>query len=309
MKIPYFSYKTSAIFLDDNVLFLESVEDLFGKFFPMITMSNINDLYALINKPVDDIQSVIRHAESDHVQGCSIAIDLSILYKHIFQHAQTSPVSVVFLDYSMPQGNGIDVSRLIKNKEIKRVLLTGEANMRQGVEALNEHFIDAYIHKSLFDLEASIPKLFETLSKSYVSSQNQYIEDFFLTNHDISKVYNDPVLINKYYKICEQNGFIAHCIYDPQGSQIFRFDTHDVLLNVYSQKEFTETFQTIIDRDDKKYIDILRENPSYILDYKRVGDLTFPHINNFESYMTKEFVKLENADFYMTVSKLDHHIV
>ena len=71
--------------------------------------------------------------------------------------------SVIVVDYSMPDINGVDFCKRLKSPDICKILLTGQAEEKVAIQAFNEGIIDVYIRKQqpnvLRDLQSAISRL------------------------------------------------------------------------------------------------------------------------------------------------------
>ena len=56
--------------------------------------------------------------------------------------------SVLVVDYSMPQMNGVDLCEALRHLPCKKILFTGAADEKVAVDAFNRGLIDRYIKKS-----------------------------------------------------------------------------------------------------------------------------------------------------------------
>ncbi len=78
-------------------------------------------------------------------------------------------ISVAIVDYAMPEINGIEVCRRIAdiNPFVKKIMLTGEADLATAVAALNQEEIDYFIPKSTPDLMNEINRVLSDVEDRY----------------------------------------------------------------------------------------------------------------------------------------------
>tara|TARA_Y100000780_G_C13684503_1_gene417255 strand:- start:19 stop:948 length:930 start_codon:yes stop_codon:yes gene_type:complete len=308
MTIPYFNIKTTrAIFLDDQKLFLDSLEMLLGDDIKMKTTID-QDVFLSEVDHILDLKSVLfKPLEVDNDCEKAIAVDLTDLCSRVFAFAETKPFSVAFIDYHMPRANGLEVCAHIKNSALKKVLFTGELDANGGIEALNAGIVQGYIKKSQDNLEDTVDSLFNKLNADYLKDINACMGDVFAQDQDILSVYDDPVFKSVYSDLYNQNDVVSACIYDQYGSQIIRFETYDLLLNVYPVREIKEVILPIIDGEAAQdYADKIEGG--YILDYKKFGSLDIPPIMEWNHYMTNKIKVLENGTHIVTISTLSDHL-
>jgi CheY-like chemotaxis protein len=97
----------------------------------------------------------------------------------------------------MPEMNGLEFLKALKNPFIKKVLLTGQADMELAVKAFNLQLIDQFIDKH-------DPRLKAKLNATIMSFQEQYFRSSF-------KLITDPILTNN------QDGFLL----SPEFQEFF----------------------------------------------------------------------------------------
>ena len=111
------------------------------------------------------------------------------------------------VDFSMPQLNGLDLCSQITNPNTKKVLLTGVANEKQAIHALNSDLIDFYIGKSEEDLLNRLGSIVATLNNRYfmdlmpLSNQDAQIQIPFLFDSDFA---------DEFEQICEDLGTVEY---------------------------------------------------------------------------------------------------
>lgn len=107
-----------------------------------------------------------------------LEVDTDALYREMYSIDRFSRVSVVLVDYAMPQMNGLDFCKSISDPHIKKVLFTGVATEAVAVDAFNSGLIDQYIRKH----EHAV---YDKLNKTIRQFQQDYIHDLFVTASDV----------------------------------------------------------------------------------------------------------------------------
>lgn len=125
--------------------------------------------------------------------------------------------AVLVVDFSMPNLNGLDLCAQISHPNSKKVLLTGVANEKQAIHALNADLIDFYIGKNEEDLVNRLDSIVSTLNRRY------FMDVFPLSNHDIQRqvpfIFNtefadyfeqlcEDLNIVEYYYVTNPGGFL-----------------------------------------------------------------------------------------------------
>lgn len=128
----YCYFPTTAVMVDDNEQFLAALR------LKMVGCEPTK-LYASPIQALDFVRNAY--------QPFRTYSDLSELHKLVFDPKRSETISVVVVDYAMPEMNGVEFCRKIADLPVKKILLTGEADHKIAVEAFNEGIIDKFIRK------------------------------------------------------------------------------------------------------------------------------------------------------------------
>lgn len=129
-------------------------------------------------------------------------------------------VSVVFVDYHMPEMTGIDFLEKIQHLPIKKVLLTGENDYRIAVDAFNSGLVDAYIRKDDPDFLEKINEVITTLEWKYFSDFSRLVSGTPEFNY-----LNNPSVVALFKELMQKEGFAGYCMTHVQGDFVMR-DLH-----------------------------------------------------------------------------------
>ena len=96
----------------------------------------------------------MNNTDHDSEENLSINFDINGLHQTVYNHNRFSEISTLVVDYSMPSMNGIELCQQIKkiNKEIRIIMLTGEADQTLAVNAFNAGLINKFIVKNNADI-------------------------------------------------------------------------------------------------------------------------------------------------------------
>ena len=93
--------------------------------------------YGLIDENLNIEDSTTHH---------SINVSIEKL-KKMLNDSCHQDISVLFIDYHMPEITGIDFLREIRHLPIKKALITGEQDYKVAIDAFNSGLVDAYVRK------------------------------------------------------------------------------------------------------------------------------------------------------------------
>lgn len=238
--ISYYFHPTQVILLDDDDIFLALLAD---------NLSITNFTYKLLNDPLDALTYIRTHTtytpwinkyikKLDPISFGStiLQMNFSETYQEIFNIERFNTTSIVVADYNMPRMNGIELFRQIKNQNIKKILLTGEADESVAVDAFNEGIIDGYIQKHSFNLQKVLINQLNTLGTKFFLEKTKYFLD------PIGEINNYPSAIfsgefNDYFnKIIQKNKIVEYYLFEKVGSFLM-LDKNGKTYTLYTQNE------------------------------------------------------------------------
>lgn len=247
-ELSLFYHPTLAVYIDDNKEFIQSV-----------TMKSEPGSFALFDDPHEGLVYVEAQNKliENFAKGLPMSPDINtpqqlvLPQNHICKKLNTlnrfAEPSVVVVDFSMPNLNGLDLCSQITNPNTKKILLTGVANEKQAIHALNSDLIDFYIGKNEDDLPNRLKAIIATLNKRYfmelmpLSKQAAYSQIPYLFDTEFADYFEqlcEDLDVVEYYYVTNPGGFLL----------IDRFGAMSRLL-VYTNDEFSNT---LVDLQEKK---------------------------------------------------------
>lgn len=173
--LPIMYYPTTTIFLDDNNDFLESLKVLEFSDKNIFT-TNANIAMDHINKEKSKML-IIPKITNAETQDEYIQHHLQNVKKRIFMPNKESEISVLVIDYDMPQIDGISFCKNLNkvNSNIYKILLTGADKDDVISEALESGCIDFFLPKSNTN---TLNKLKETIKNGKEKYFNNVCKEF-----------------------------------------------------------------------------------------------------------------------------------
>lgn len=255
--LPLFNYPVSVAWLDDDAVFLKTASDIIGKeieiqtfLSPIIFQNYIKNYIPYI----ETVKFVFGRTENEEYETSNhLPIDINInSFLQLPNHVERkNEISVLIVDYFMPELTGIELCRILKNKPFKKILLTGEADTTQAVNAFNEGIIDCFIRKNSMTLLSDIRKHIEILTNEYFIDRTRSLLSHFEIEQKIAL--SDPVFINFFRKWCQQNDIREHYIFDKQGSmQIINSNGEKSFFVIHSDRTLDQFCKSYNDIDNVK---------------------------------------------------------
>ena len=133
-----FYFPTTVVFVDDSASFLGNLslqldESLAYRLFesPLEALECIN---AANGRPSLAQTYFSSYRDVESLSGANRVIDVNVdkIHRQVYKEDRFKEISVVVVDYAMPEMDGLEFCRNIKNSAIKKILLTGRADRKAG---------------------------------------------------------------------------------------------------------------------------------------------------------------------------------
>lgn len=226
-SIPTCYFPSTTLFLDDNRDFLLNFVLQLDESVAYRIFSDPNAALALISQRASYL-NIFSQTEKGILP----------IHEEIYNPNRFAEISVIVVDYAMPGINGLDFCRQIENPNIKKILLTGQADEKLATAAFNEGLIHRYIKKN--ELHAA-----ELITKSIAELQLQYFQG--LSKQVESKLaiaepacLQDKAFIQFFRQICEDNHIVEYYLLDDSGSFLLLDQdahTHFLILKTEDNKK------------------------------------------------------------------------
>jgi FixJ family two-component response regulator len=218
--LPYY-HPSTVIFVDDNERFLDSFTLLLSERLSVRCFSSTSAALSLINNsrslpPLD--QRCVSFLGSQHRPGGALRLDLALVEQEISNPDRFSDISVVVVDYDMPEMNGLEFCLAIDNPRIKKVLLTGVGDEKIAVRAFNDGLIDRFMMKNDPEIAEKINQTISDLQKRYFKDISSLIQSTlemkspeFLLEPEFFRLFEALLVehdIVEYYYVEDPNGFL-----------------------------------------------------------------------------------------------------
>ncbi len=236
--IPPYYHPTTTCFIDDNEAFLRSIELGLPAESAYISFYSPQEALAAINKPDELPPLVDRCFTMDGSQASNpiIHLNLSALEREITQIQRFKRISVLFVDYAMPSLNGIDLCAAVRNKDIKKVLLTGVADETTAVRAFNDGLIDRYLPKAELSGFNTLVPLIEQMQTEFFQQYSARLSSNLAINPPLFLI--DQSISNQFFRILKQHNIVEYfMVSDPYGYLLLRSDGTMYRLVIQSSEE------------------------------------------------------------------------
>lgn len=228
-SIPTCYFPTTAVFVDDSRDFLLNFvlqldEGLAYRVFdsPFHALDCIREKRCELDLLSQRCISEYTEAKNCPLTNHTVNLDLAAIHAEVYNPRRFSEISVVVVDYAMPGIDGLEFCRRIEDSNIKKILLTGQADEAMAIEAFNEGLIDRYIKKS-------DPHAADLITKSIYELQYQYfiaMSDMVTRMLAVSSpsCLQDKLFADFFRHYCLENNIVEYYLVDNSGSLLMLDD-------------------------------------------------------------------------------------
>lgn len=222
--IPCCYFPTEIVLVDDNLNFLNNLKLKLGKNHKVTVFTNPKEAVEYLKKKsslADNfINKYLEHSIND--SGKTIKkgtlVNVGQLYQEVYNPQRFEIVSVIVVDYAMPQMNGQQFCNAIDNLHYKVLMLTGEADNKIAVDLFNSGIIHKFILKAQRSYVEDVVKGIEELERQYFISLSHIFTN--LLGPELVAILSDPAYVAQYNHIFKENNIVESYLLDDSGSQL-----------------------------------------------------------------------------------------
>lgn len=291
--LPLFEFPTKVVLVDDNIDFVKNLQMLFSpKGTEFIVFSHPHEALEYLQKRTyctfaeDHLNLKNNHEifnkNINRMFSKNININLCSLYQQIYNPKRFDEVSLVVIDYNMPEMSGQEFCQRISNLPVQKMLLTGEASYEKAVEMFNGKLINSFVKKG---------EDFQILFQNIKDLQNKYFQNitkstlFALQPPNGNSIFSDIEFIDFFNLLCKEYNFIEHYVVDENGSHLLADASGKTKLLIVKTEENMQTLCDLAESDlesTKDIFDTLQERKKIVF-FQEEEDLLRP-INTWSLY-------------------------
>lgn len=280
-------YPTSVVFIDDSISFLNALERAVS---PLVKCVRFNDPIRALNHA----NNVKNHDWNAHLQEDVnyysdseqfVQNTLNFWGKNLPDGERYNEISVVVVDYEMPEMDGLSFCRQLKNPNIKKILLTGRVDNEAVIDAFNDGIINYYINKSDANLEQRLVKAIKDMQNRYFIELSSYIKIRAIDHK--SSLFNDTLLSQYFAQVLQQNAI-----------KEYYFSTNPPRYRLTDQQGNSHIFLVYSRNDLNEQIRIIKEEagPQWLVNSLKSGNY-IPYFQSRDGYFDQESFNLDNCVF------------
>ena len=248
--VPTHKYKTRVVFFDDDIQFLEELQDtVVSSKYELIFVNNLNDFTRLITESYhmkEDLPSILEPIDnelSDLSDSEVLRFDLS-RFREIKRIAnKEKEVAAVIVDHNLERLNGIDVCAELKDNAVERILLTGDCDYSVALNAMNDKKIQVFIDKLAFSNRFT-DLLDDDLDRILLRNIDIAVDRYFIGKDS----YNNNLLSNPQFKklyksIVKSHNIIEHYLVEKDTLLLINQTGEEFILKCWMLDDFDYYYQ------------------------------------------------------------------
>ncbi len=280
-RIPLCFYPTQIVFVDDNSEFLATLSMAFAKQFNVKTFDNTQMALKYINEQQREVHLVANDQKPKLHGESEIWVKQVLSHQNLrrFDEMRLMEVSVLVVDYSMPEMNGIEFCEQIKNSSVKKILLTGHATPMDAVRAFNDNTIHYYLRKSDDDMLDQLENAILQLQHAYFTELSSSIKAEAIDSG--TPFFGDPELANYFQGTCDSlNISEYYYLTNPSRFLLHSSEGEKFMCIIYTEDDMLEHLKILSEEgaDDELYAKI--ESREYVPFFKSADGYYEPDIIN-----------------------------
>lgn len=176
----------------------------------------------------------------------TVTLKSSRLSRRIYEPERFTEVSVAIVDYDLPEMDGLEVCRQLRNLPVKTLMLTGKADAQLGASALNDGLIDGFLLKS----EACIAERIETtvrrLQTAYFANVTMPLRTLMVLERP--SLLSDPAFESYAHAVLDRVGAVEYYLSaNPPGLLMAREDGSLAFLLMQDEAALLSQWEMAVD--------------------------------------------------------------
>lgn len=267
-SVPIFYWPTSIFLVDDDESFLNSFQQSLATVFrvkastrPMEGINVVNNQSKLI--ALEDFAKVSDDEDNIDDKINVIKSHLGEIVKQKDDEKKYDIISVVIMDYNLPQNNGLFYIKNIENNLVRKILLTGYAKPQEIIEAFNNGLIHKYISK---DDDNVVDNVFHTIMKLQTKYFETWSESLINNNKEIFSLLRNKSFINVFEKIVVRHSIREFYLLDNLGSFLLINKQGKKMIFACKTKTYIESLELFFDSEEESVQGLIKD----IFEFKKI---------------------------------------
>jgi CheY-like chemotaxis protein len=304
------NFPTTVLVLDDDEDFLESIQGVLSEKYKCICTSDAQRAREILINNRGWTESslkkgITRTFSGEDLSLFSVSMNFPQFKDQIYDLNRFKHITVVVVDYDMPEKNGLEFIRHIEDSQLKIIMLTGKAEQRTVIKAFNEREIHRYVSKG-------DPDYLHTLLQYIKELQDEFFFDFSKSileslKETETKIFDKKEFVELFHQTLRENEIAEYYLLEESGSFL--------LIDATGKNQFSLIIKS--ETDMQHLYELARsdsDTPAYVI--KQLKDRkVFTHFKTKEeSIAPARYWRLldaqsldENKEYYYALIKNDEN--
>lgn len=199
-------YPTQVALIDDNANFLTALTMHIQQTYNCCTFEDPHAGLHYANHSAKNISNPLQNADLKHLAHSDFEDIIQLTFNqpgYLRDHQERyDELSVVVVDYRMPDLDGLEFCRQLRNPNVKKILLTSEISDTEVIRAFNEGLIDYYVCKRDRNMVKELQQAIARLQLEYFRDMSRQIKTRALEG--ANAIFSDPTLSSYFFEKCKE---------------------------------------------------------------------------------------------------------
>ncbi|MES2129094.1 MAG: response regulator, partial [Pseudomonadota bacterium] len=242
MTLPIYRHPSLTVLVDDSDTFLRSLAFQLDPELACKAFHNAHAALEWLRQRLAPTEAPV----APHIDG--IALDIEQIRRISGCVTRFLTPSVLVVDYSMPQMNGVEFCQALRGLPCKKILFTGAADEKVAVDAFNRGLIDRYIKKSDDDALERLEAEIIAMQAAYFEGQSDPLREL-LAAHNFGFM-SDPAVARLVRQLSSAHHIVEHYLHpSPAGIALHDRAGHVRLLAIETEGGMLAHYEVARDND------------------------------------------------------------
>ena len=220
--LPLFYYPSTWLWVDDDKTALNTMKLVFGEknaILPFQSARQCLDYLSTYKSPLSQhsfLKSITDHENYGILQKTPIDFDVTALSNLVEDSKRHEEITVMVIDYHMPEMDGFALAEAAQNIPAKKILLTGKAQESEAIIGFNRNLIQRFVQKAEEKMTAKLTSYLEELTVQYFEKLTFPLLSYLEAEAVLPQ--SDPVFIKFFESYQKENNIKEYYLIDKQGS-------------------------------------------------------------------------------------------
>lgn len=220
--LPLFYYPSHCLWIDDDKLLLKCMTLAFSErnnISPFPSAKACLDFIHQYQSPLSQQNFLISNTQDMNygiLQHTPIDFDVTMLANLANDPERHDEVTVMVVDYHMPEMDGFALAQATQHLPIQKILLTGKAQESDAIAGFNNKLIHRFVQKGTDDMEEQLSRYLKELSLQYFQQLTLPLLSYLEAETRLPLT--DPIFIEFFENYCEKYQITEYYLIDKQGS-------------------------------------------------------------------------------------------